>query len=67
MGEPSAPFGRRTLSPRRLHRDEHEPPGRARRCFLQQAEAHFHNLSVGEMAMKLITAAVKADLFEVQP
>src|SRR5262249_5300840 len=28
---------RRTLSPRRLHRDEHEPPGRARRCFLQQA------------------------------
>src|SRR5262249_11054553 len=27
----------RTLSPRRLHRDEHEPPGRARRCFLQQA------------------------------
>src|SRR5215831_13450732 len=26
-----------TLSPRRLHRDEHEPPGRARRCFLQQA------------------------------
>src|SRR5262245_40884868 len=28
---------RRTLSPRRLHRDAHEPPGRARRCFLQQA------------------------------
>src|SRR5262249_15608664 len=28
---------RRTLSPRRLHRDEHEPPGRARRGFLQQA------------------------------
>src|SRR5262245_15330331 len=28
---------RRTLSLRRLHRDEHEPPGRARRCFLQQA------------------------------
>src|SRR5262249_46039159 len=28
---------RRTLSPRRLHRDEHEPPTRARRCFLQQA------------------------------
>src|SRR5499433_3581555 len=28
---------RRTLSPRRLHRDEHEPPGRARRCVLQQA------------------------------
>jgi hypothetical protein len=28
---------RRTLSPRRLHRDEHEPPGRARRCFLQRA------------------------------
>src|SRR5262245_43518702 len=28
---------RRTLSPPRLHRDEHEPPGRARRCFLQQA------------------------------
>src|SRR5215469_10098714 len=28
---------RRTLSSRRLHRDEHEPPGRARRCFLQQA------------------------------
>src|SRR5262249_37670780 len=28
---------RRALSPRRLHRDEHEPPGRARRCFLQQA------------------------------
>src|SRR5262249_7296495 len=28
---------RRTLSPRWLHRDEHEPPGRARRCFLQQA------------------------------
>ena len=27
----------RTLSPRRLHRDEHEPPGRARRCFLQSA------------------------------
>jgi hypothetical protein len=26
-----------TLSPRRLHRDEHEPPDRARRCFLQQA------------------------------
>jgi hypothetical protein len=30
-------------------------------------DAHFHNLSVGEMAAKLITAAVKADLFEVQP
>ena len=30
-------------------------------------EAHFHNLSVGEMAVKLITAAVKADPFEVQP
>ncbi len=29
---------RRTLSPRRLHRDEHEPPARARRCFLQQAQ-----------------------------
>src|SRR5499426_3626229 len=28
---------RRTLSPRRFHRDQHEPPGRARRCFLQQA------------------------------
>src|SRR6516162_3609299 len=28
---------RRTLSPRRLHRDEYERPGRARRCFLQQA------------------------------
>jgi len=28
-------------------------------------EAHFHNLSVGEMAVKLITAAVKADPFEV--
>src|SRR5215470_14166653 len=28
---------RRALSPRRLHRDEHEPPGRARRCLLQQA------------------------------
>jgi hypothetical protein len=27
---------RRTLSPRRLHRHEHEPPGRTRRCFLQQ-------------------------------
>src|SRR5215470_7103772 len=27
---------RRALSPRRLHRDEHEPPGRARRCLLQQ-------------------------------
>ena len=26
-----------TKPPRRLHRDEHEPPGRARRCFLQQA------------------------------
>ena len=24
-------------APRRLHRDEHELPGRARRCFLQQA------------------------------
>ena len=30
-------------------------------------EAHFHNLSVGEMAAKLITAAAKADRFEVQP
>ena len=27
----------RALSPRRLHRHEHEPPGRARRCLLQQA------------------------------
>jgi hypothetical protein len=27
----------RTLPPRRLHRDEHEPPGRARRCILKQA------------------------------
>ena len=27
-------------------------------------EAHFHNLSVGEMAVKLITEAVKRDLFE---
>ena len=26
----------RTVSARRLHRDEHEPPGRARRCLLQQ-------------------------------
>jgi len=30
-------------------------------------DAHFHNLSVGEMAAKLITAAAKADRFEVQP
>src|SRR5262249_14502834 len=34
---PRSSGSRRTLSPRRLHRDEHEPPGRARRCFLQQA------------------------------
>src|SRR6516225_8065554 len=27
-------------------------------------EAHFHNLSVGEMAAKVITDAVKRDLFE---
>src|SRR5262249_48377978 len=27
-------------------------------------EAHFHNLSLGEMAAKLITDAVKRDLFE---
>ena len=37
----AAPSGRqgrvasgRTVSARRLHRDEHEPPGRARRCLL---------------------------------
>jgi len=30
-------------------------------------EAHFHNLSVAEIVVKLITAAVKADPFEVQP
>ena len=28
-------------------------------------QSHFHSLSVGEMAVKLITAAVKADPFEV--
>jgi len=27
-------------------------------------DAHFHNLSVGEMAAKVITDAVKRDLFE---
>jgi Transposase DDE domain group 1 len=27
---------RRALSPRRVHRNEHEPHGRARRCILQQ-------------------------------
>src|SRR5215469_9230125 len=27
----------KTLSPRRLHPDKHEPPGRAHRCVLQQA------------------------------
>jgi hypothetical protein len=27
-------------------------------------EAHFSNLSIGEMAVKLITAAIKADMFD---
>ena len=34
---------RRTLSPRRLHRDEHEPPARARRCFLQTSAGRASN------------------------
>jgi hypothetical protein len=27
-------------------------------------EAHFSNLSIGEMAVKLVTAAIKADMFD---
>jgi hypothetical protein len=30
-------------------------------------EAHFSNLSIGEMAVKLITAAIKADMFDQIP
>ena len=43
---------RRTLSPRRLHRNEHEPPGRARRCFLQQARDVEQWIKEGKGAIK---------------
>jgi hypothetical protein len=43
---------RRTLSPRRLHRDEHEPPGRGRRCFLQQTRTCEQWIKEGKGAIK---------------
>src|SRR5262245_2453630 len=43
---------RRTLSPRRFHRDQHETPGRARRCFLQQARDVEQWIKEGKGAIK---------------
>src|SRR5260221_6237003 len=43
---------RRTLSARRLHRDDHEPPARARRCFLQQRGTCEQWIKEGKGAIK---------------
>ena len=42
----------RALSARRLHRDEHEPPGRARRCLLQQRGTCEQWIKEGKGAIK---------------
>src|SRR5262249_31606615 len=52
---------RRTLSPRRLHRDEHEPPGRARRCFLQQAR-DVRAMDQGRQGCNQVDAAVMPNI-----
>src|SRR5262249_35027533 len=43
---------RRTLSPRRLHRDEHEPPGRARRSFYNKRGTCEQWIKEGKGAIK---------------
>src|SRR6516162_3494844 len=48
---------RRTLSPRRLHRDEHEPPGRARGRLLQQAR-HVRAMDQGGQRRDQVDATV---------
>src|SRR5262249_16881462 len=52
---------RRTLSARRLHRDEHEPPGRARGRVLQQAR-HVRAMDQGRQERDQMDAAVVPDV-----
>src|SRR5262249_42687579 len=52
---------RRTLSARRLHRDEHEPPGRARGRVLQQAR-HVRAMDQGRQGRDQMDAAVVPDV-----
>src|SRR5262249_35423456 len=52
---------RRTLSARRLHRDEHEPPGRARGRVLQQAR-HLRAMGQGRQGRDQMDAAVMPDV-----
>ena len=52
---------RRTLSPRRLHRDEHEPPGRACGRVLQQAR-HVRAMDQGRQGRDQMDAAVVPDV-----
>jgi hypothetical protein len=44
---------RRTLSARLLHRDEHEPPDQARRCFVRQARTYTQWIKKDKDAFKL--------------
>ena len=53
-------FGR-ALSPGWLHRDEHEPPGRARRYFLQQAR-DVRAMDQGRQRRDQVDAAIVPDL-----
>src|SRR5262249_43275086 len=52
---------RRTLSARRLHRDEHEPPGRACGRILQQAR-HVRAMDQGRQGRDQMDAAVVPDV-----
>src|SRR5260221_4662728 len=52
---------RRTFSARRLHRDEHEPPGRARGRVLQQA-GHVRAMDQGRQMRDQMDAAVVQDV-----
>src|SRR6516225_6234283 len=52
----------RTLSARRLHRDELEPPGRARCCLLQQAR-DMRAMDQGGQGRDQVDAAVRARTF----
>src|SRR5262249_18468907 len=51
----------RTVSARRLHRDEHEPPGRARGRVLQQAR-HVRAMDQGRQGRDQMDAAVVPDV-----
>src|SRR6202022_2368920 len=51
----------RTLSACRLYSHQHEPPGRARRCFLQQAR-NMRAMDQGRQGRNQMAAAVMSDV-----